>query len=301
MLAISEPFCDFLSMTFPSAGDGAPSIVQTVLLFLVELSVTEVSAGVYELGSYGGTIMSKRRGQVWVLSFTGSALRSIREGGLLKELVMLLHDVPHRVTRLDASCDYATYAPAYLGRLYYRTRRNSITLGRKVVWARDIEAHFSNNAKGERTGTLYLGGRNAEVRACVYDKQHERVSKGFPDPGELLRIEIRLRSQVECSVFDALSPERVYYHYAAPELVSLPDSVRPWEANGQGFSLPEQQAHSTPYQRMKSLIGESVVIDQLLKLTLKEGSGGLQSVYTLLERKLAVLTQPKAPKLSLVV
>lgn len=299
MTPISEPFCDFLSVTFPRVGDEVPAIVETVLLFLAELGCQESSAGVYELGGYGGTVMSKRRGQVWILSFTGSALRSIREGGLLKELVMLLADVPHRVTRLDASCDYAEDAPVYIGTLYRRVRHGSQVFGRKVVRAQDMAVYFNVNSAGKRTGTVYLGSPKAEIRVCVYDKQFERVSKGFPDPGQLLRIEIRLRSQVGCSVFDALAPERLYYHYAAPSLVGLPESVRPWEANGQGFELPQLPEHSTPYQRMKSLIGESVVIDQLLKLTLKEGSGGLQSVYTLLERKLAVLTQPKASKLSL--
>jgi Replication initiation factor. len=300
MMPVSEPFCDFFSLSLPCAGDDAPPIVETVILFLSELDCHAVSEGVYELGGYGGTVMSKRRGLVWLLSFTGSALRSIREAGLLKELVMLLHEVPHRVTRLDASCDYAEDAPTYLSKQYYRIRRASIVIGRKVISYRDVERHTSVNHEGRAVHNLYLGKKTSEVRVLLYDKQHERVSKGFPDPGQLLRIEVRLRSQVGCSVFDALAPERLYYHYAAPALCELPASVRPWMPDGQGFELPQQQAQCTPYQRLKSLIGESAVIDQMLKLSQREGAGGLQSVYTLLQRKLDTLTKAKASKLSLV-
>ena len=300
MVPASDPFCDFLSLTFPLAGDGAPHIVGTVILFLSELGCVLESEGVYKIGAYEGTIMSKRRGQIWILSFTGAAMRSIREGGLLRDLAMLLSEVPHRVTRLDASCDYATDAPPFLERLYRRVRKSSLVLGRKVIRVSDCEVHFHTRDDGRRSGGIYLGGRYAEVRALVYDKQSERIKKGYPDPGEMLRIEIRLRSQVGCSVFDAVEPARLYYHYAAPDLVSLPESVRPWKANGQGFELQQQPAHSTPYQRLKWLIGESAVIELMLRLCQQEGAGGLRSVYTLLDRRVEAMAKKKAAKLSLV-
>jgi DNA relaxase NicK len=230
--------------------------------------------------------MSKRRGVVWMFSITGSGMRSIREAGLLQELAMTIADVPHRVTRLDASCDYIEDAPRWLAALHRRLRKGSIVLGgSKVVRDSDMTAYISKNAQGQRTGTIYLGKPKAEIRVCAYDKQFERVDKGFPDPGELLRIEVRLRSQVGCSIFDAVNPERLYFHYAAPALVELPESVRPWVANGQGFELLPLQSQLTPYARLKSLISESVVVEQMLSLAQKDGAGGLESLFTLLRRK----------------
>jgi Replication initiation factor. len=300
--AVGVPFCDYLGLTFPRAevGDAAPPIVETILLLLAELGCQLTSEGVYELGAYSGKVYSKRRGAVWMFSISGAAMRSIREAGLLKEMVMLIHDVPHRVTRLDASCDYATDAPQFLAGLHRRLRKGSIVMGKKVVRDSDMTAYICKNERGYRTGTIYLGSPKAEVRGCIYDKQFERVSKGFSDPGEMLRIEIRLRSQVGCSVFDAVSPERLYYHYAAPDLCELPESVRPWEANGQGFEVQHNEAQFTPYARLKSLIGESAVIDQMFRLARMDGAGGLQSVFGLLQRRFDTEGQAKSVKLSLV-
>lgn len=301
--AVGIPFCDYLGLTFPrvEVGDAPPSIVETVLLLFAQLGCGLISEGVYELGAYSGKVYSKRRGLVWMFSVSGAAMRSIREAGLLTELAMLIHDVPHRVTRLDASCDYGIDAPPFLAGLHRRLRKGSLVMGKKVVRDSDMTAYICKNEQGRRTGTIYLGSPKAEIRACIYDKQFERVSKGFPDPGELLRIEIRLRSQVGCTVFDAVDPERLYYHYAAPDLCELPESVRPWVADGQGFEVLPVQSHLTPYARIKSLIGESAVIEHMLKLARQDGAGGLQGVFTLLKRKFDAEGTAKAPKLSLVV
>src|SRR5450759_3998609 len=299
---VGVPFCDYLSLTFPrdEVGDAPPSIVETVLSLLTELGIQFMGDGVHEVGAYGGKIYSKRRGLVWMFSMSGAAMRSIREAGLLKDMAMAINEVPHRVTRLDASCDYATNAPQFLAALYRRIRKGSIVIGKKVVRAHDMQVFFHQNEHNKRTGGIYLGSPKAEIRACIYDKQFERVSKGFPDPGEMLRIEIRLRSQVGCTVFDAVSPERLYYHYSAPDLCELPESVRPWEANGQGFEVHHNEVQFTPYARLKSLIGESAVVEQMFRLARMDGAGGLQSVITLLQRRFEAEGQAKSAKLSLV-
>jgi len=254
----------------------------------------------WDVGCYGGVFYASHQFSVFAMQFSGAALRSIREASLLKELCMLLDGTPHTITRLDASCDYAVAAPRFLSKLYYRIRRTPLTIGSKVVTFRDVERHTSVNAFGETVGNLYLGKRNAEIRVLVYDKRHERLSKGAEDCGDCLRIEVRLKSQVGCTVWDALSPERVYYHYAAPALVELPESVRPWKANGQGFEIQHNEAQFTAYARLKSLIGESAIVDQMFRLARMEGAGGLQSVITLLQRRFEAEGQARSAKLSLV-
>jgi hypothetical protein len=285
---LSEPFCDFLSLSFPAVGGVQPPIIEKVILFLGEVGCSLRSPDLWDVGGYGGTVKSYKKKGVHVLSLTGAVMRDIREGGLLRELCMLINEVEHRVTRLDASCDFIEDAPHYIAQLYRRVRRGSVVLGgKKVVRAADVQAHFQINEFGERTGGLYLGKATSEVRVLVYDKRFERVSKGFPDPGKMLRVEVRLRSQVGCSVFDAVEPERLFYHYAAPDLCEPPAPVRSWEPHGTGFSVEPLQANYTTYQRLKWLVEESATIKQALRLIAKPDSGGLPAFMNLLDHKLS--------------
>jgi hypothetical protein len=252
------------------------------------------------MGCYGGVFYASHQFAVFALQFSGAALRAIREASLLRDLCMLINDTPHTITRLDATCDYAEDAPRWLSKLYYRIRRTPLAVGKKLITFRDVERHTSVNSFGQTVGNLYLGKRTAEIRVLVYDKRHEMLSKGAPDCGDCLRVEVRLKSQVGCTIWDALQPERVYYHYAAPGLIDLPESVRPWEANGQGFEVPLLQSHYTNYERLRSMIGESVVIDRMLRLCHGDGAGGLKTLFTLLQRRDEVLAAARLSKLPLV-
>lgn len=285
MTPIAEPFCDNLRLTFPfpNSGCGLPGIVSSLLVRLDDLGLSPRPDGKsWDVGAYGGVVFAAKQFSVFAMQFSGGALRTIREAGLLREIVECVADHPYTVTRLDASCDYAIPAPEYLSRLYYRIRRGSIVLGRKVVTFRDVESHTLVNAQGQTVRNLYLGKRNGEVRVLIYDKRHERLCKGFPDLGDMVRVEVRLKSQVGCTVWDALSPERVYYHYAAPALVDLPESVRPWKANGQGFEVLHKQSNFTTYERMKMLVEEAAAIKQLLRLVAIPDSGGIVALTNLL-------------------
>lgn len=275
MLRASEPFCDFLSVSFPLGDAGAvPSIIDRVHDLVRPLGWTERGANVWEVGAYSGTMKLFERGGVCVLSFSGAVLRAVREGQLLQDLCMLVNGEKHRVTRLDASCDFLEDGPPAIAQLYRRVRYAGVQIGGKVVRDRDMTVYFSAAADGRRTGTLYLGGPRAEIRGCVYDKRHERLQKGFSDPGPLLRVEVRMRSQVGCSVFDALSPERVFYHYAAPDLCVPPAPVRSWGPYGAGFTVERCQSKYTAAQRLQWLIEDSDIVRQMLRLASQIGPHG---------------------------
>ena len=295
MIPFADVFCDSLSVTFPPLPDGAaPAVVPDIFALIAPLCpVSRFDGKTWDVGAYGGTVRAGMLYRVYQMGFSGGALRSIREAGLVRELALMLHGADgYRVTSLHATCDYALDAPEWLSKLYYRIRRGSLVLGQKVVSFRDVERHSSVNAEGRTVNNLYLGKSSGDIRVLVYDKRHERLVKGFPDIGNMLRIEVRLKSQVKCSALDALSPERLYYHYAAPALVSLPESVRPWEAHGQGFEMPQLQSHFTTYQRLKMLVEESASIKQALRLITKPDSGGMVAFMHLLEHRMAADALP---------
>ena len=295
MTPFAEPFCDNLRLTFPLGEDGgSPPVFAAVMAYLKGFCgyAERLDGKSWDCGAYGGVLYAGKQFGIFAMQFSGGLLRTLREGDALRELVMLLNEYPCTVTRLDASCDYAVSAPDYLASLYYRIRRESIVLGQKVVSYRDVERHTSVNAEGRQVHNLYLGKKTAEIRVLVYDKRHEQVSKGKADIGNMLRVEVRLKSQVRCTLFDALSPERVYYHYAAPALVSLPESVRPWEANGQGFEVQRKQSNFTTYERLKLLVEESASIKQALRLIARADSGGMVAFMHLLEHRMAADALP---------
>lgn len=301
MIPIGEPFCDNLRVTFPLADrDVAPPIREVILTLLFPLGLAARPDGKsWDVGPYGGVFYAARSFSVYSMQFSGAALRAIREAGLMQELCSEIDMTTHNITRLDASCDYAVAAPPFLHQLYRRVRRNGIAIGKKIVTHRDIDLYVSVNAFGQTVQNIYLGKRTSEIRVYCYDKRHERLEKGGDDPGDCLRIEVRLKSQVGCTVWDAFAPERVYYHYAAPSLVGLPASVRSWEPNGQGFRVEQLQSNFTPYARMLLLVQESPVIGQLLRLARQDTSGGLDSVFKLIQRRFdgEALPVPSVPSL----
>jgi hypothetical protein len=294
MLRASEPFCDFLSVSFPETPSlpEDDAIVPDVLRMLEPCGCNQLAENIWEVGAYHGTVKVFERQRVRVLSFSGGALRALRESALLRDIVLKLSEVPHRVTRLDASCDYLVDAPPVIERYYRLVRRGSVAVGSKVVRAKDMTVYFGAALDGRRTGTLYLGGPKAEIRVCIYDKRHERLCKGAADPGPLLRVEVRSRSQVGCSVYDALYPEALFYHYAAPGLVLPPAPVRPWGPYGAGFKLPAQPAKYTPAQRLKWLIEDSAVVAEMFVLVRKLEPGGLDYLFTQLRRRYEARARP---------
>jgi hypothetical protein len=108
----------------------------------------------------------------------------------------------------------------------------------------------------------------------VYDKRHERLSKGYEDPGPWARVEIRLGRQVGCTLHDAADPERVFYHYAAPALVARPATVKDWEPLGEGFTLPMVEK-PLPYRRLLRRLEGSSDMRELVRLAVECGPEGI--------------------------
>ena len=109
--------------------------------------------------------------------------------------------------RLDVALDVLVPAPGLLQSLYKRASSGEVALTRKALNpARHLRSIMSPGVTGEDTGTIYLGGKTAEVKARVYDKRHERIASGFPDPGPWLRAELTVTAAVGISLKRCLEP-----------------------------------------------------------------------------------------------
>lgn len=234
------PTADFLSLSFPS--DSVHPILDGLLpLVSVVPGVAAYSKRDGWVFPGGGLIQVLSRFSVGVLTISGGALTALRAASVFGECLRLFGSEPHRVTRLDATLDILVPASPLLHSLYRRAVCREFSLTRKSLLPSQIIKHFSPGLDGVDTGTLYLGHRTAEVRAVFYDKQFERISKGYPDPGSCLRAELVVTDKVGVSLKDAWEPAPVFWHYMSSALTGIlerPVGVPRWAPGGEGFTLP---------------------------------------------------------------
>ncbi len=268
------PFCDFVSVTTPL---GCGSDLLTAIRPVMDMAGSDVvhdksGEGVlFRCGS--GTVRYQHRFSVAMVGASGGVLSALRSVGLLDEFLFAVSTVPHRVTRLDATLDFAEAAPPVIAALAARARGAGVSLSRKSVPATDVQTHLALDARGALTGSVYLGSAQAEVRGVVYDKRHERESKWMADPGPLLRYEIRVRSGFYPSLRDASAPSAMFYHFASPDLVPAPLGVPQWVPGGVGFAL-EKRMEFTPAELMARKLDASTDVQRLVELAHACGPGG---------------------------
>lgn len=238
-----SPSTDWISVSYPAD-----------LHSLVSSSVRDVLAVVPGVAAYpggegwcfpsGGVVQFRnaRSSRVRVLSASGDAIVGLRAAEAFGDYLWALGADSHRVTRLDAALDIPVSAPPLLSALYARATRGEVSLSRKSLDpGRHVCRYLSPGLDGQDTGTVYLGGRWAEVTARVYDKRQERLARGLPDPGSWLRAELTVRSAVGPSLRDAWEPAPLFWHFMASALEGIsepPTGVSGWIAGGVGFSLP---------------------------------------------------------------
>ena len=133
-----------------------------------------------------------------------------------------------------------------------------LSLTRKRLLPSHCTYLLGADCDGLETGTVYLGNKaNADVWAKVYDKRHERLSRGYSEPGSIVRVEVAVQSDAGATLRDALNPRDLFYHFAGRSLVEVPPDFAGWSAHGEGFVLGERRER-TLFERMDSLIEHSV-------------------------------------------
>lgn len=278
---MDKPFLDYVQFTYPhdmvdAALDELSTIFDAAMLDLAD-------TGLYRCAS-GGVVKRNRFASVTGLAYSGQAIAHFKALGLWGKLLSAVESGPDRnISMIHATLDIPTAAPPLVNALYRRVRTSGIQLGRKRIPSGQCRKYFSPDGDGNDTGTVYFGRSNLDASGKMYDKRHERIQKGYADPGPLTRIELHISGRSGLTMADVVDPESVFYHYASPALVERPGQVKPWRPGGCRLELPRGNP-KTPAQRMKYLLETSSDVRQLLKLAEQVGPLGLDYLVRKLER-----------------
>lgn len=289
-----EVFCDHLTVTMPTEHWPAFRSEVTPIFDTAGLSV-ELSDDSYTLWRQpadhnkvaGGTVSSKQRGAVRVVSATGRVLSLLRTLGLFNEYLSSLGSREHRVTRLDASADLPEDAAPIVHDLAARGHRGELKLTRKTVMARHVTSLMSARWDGVVSGTVYIGSPNADLRLCVYDKTKERDEAGdiLATIGMRTRYELRARSGLGVTLRDAADPAPLFFHYLSPGYLPAPESVVPWTPFRDGGFEIDRPAALPPAARLQRRVSTSPEIEALIGLALEERAGGLDYLCHLIRQR----------------
>lgn len=277
---VGRPFADFLNVSVPV--EHADALREAVVGTLDALgNFQESSPGYFEFFSIGvkkgsfvaipcGSVKFGRRGKVATLSASGGALKLLRERSLLSEYLSAIGTLPHRVTMLHCTADYLVPdVPAAVQAYKNAAFAGELSLTRKRVLPTQCKTFFGIDCDGKETGSLYLGQRaNADVWCKIYDKRHERLSKGFAEPGSLLRVEVACMSDVGATLRDAADPFDLFFHYAGRTLVEAPVEASGWAPHGEGYVLGERVERSL-FEKFENLVVGSQDILRLARMGLE--------------------------------
>jgi hypothetical protein len=281
--AAGAVICDGFRLTLPNtAGE---DLARELLPLWDTLGLADDGGGRFRRGGSGGVLFKRGAvGGVTVFSFTGALCADLRKWGMLGDLVAPCAGYPRRQTRTDVALDLSVRAAPVLGALYDTARRGVLSLSAKRIPGDKVRRIVGVGIDGEDTGTVYLGDRaTSRVYAAVYDKRQERIDRGHGDPGPLLRVEVRV-GDVAAGLGDVVSPQALFFHYAAPALISRPADVPAWVAHGEGFALPPRREYS-PEERLRRFVEESADIGRALDLAAAIQPGGEAQLLGLLQTR----------------
>jgi len=262
---VCAPFCDYLNITTPK--DYGDLVLRALSPYLDTLGCSEVSEGLFMLPEKGGSFKFHPRGKVYIIGQSGGFLEALRQRGLFNQYLAEFAEFPHRISMLHATADFRVDSPAVIQQFKALGQSGNFSLTRKTISPKFVHALLSHDVDSRDTGTVYFGNRkNSDVWAKVYDKRHERLSKGLTDCGALLRVEIAVQSDVGATLRDASVPDLLFHHFAKKSMVSAPPGIASWVPYAEGYDLPSKNENLTGIQRLKSILEFSNDITRLIKI-----------------------------------
>lgn len=276
-------FTDYLHVTVPYELSGG--LREAVLEACGHDGVDERpgAPGVYDMyAGGGGTMLVLRRGPVVIVGLSGSTIKVMRDLKVFNDVLWVFADYPHKVTHLDAAYDIAIEAPPVLDGLFEEFKATGVRLGKRP--APVSKTGWKIGLSGAETGTIYIGGRQAEIRARVYDKRQEQVDRKFSDPGPMLRYELVLTNKAAAmSLRDAADPTELFWHFIGGRLLPRPPGVAPWVPGGVGFDLPRRRAVE-PSERLERFVSDNATLRRGLVLADACGPRGREYMWSLMKK-----------------
>lgn len=293
-MLIVAVFCDFLDVTY--APDDLPLFdLNACLLSLGFVVECFEGGGDYGKRAYrppegGGKVDVLRTKRFGRVSLSGAALAFLRASGGFLELLCLLGDRPHKVTRLDAALDLPRDGGAFV-RSLHRRYPSAVNLGRKALATSVLLAAGSD---GKQTGTWYAGYRSAaRVTARVYDKAWETFCKRGVVVDPTLRVEITVRKDFGATLRDAAEPAALFWSAASPAILPAPKvlPMRPDPAD-LGWKAAARLAHD-PAAVLRRRVEESPELAALEEIADHLGVYGRAHLARLILTRLKVDPTPE--------
>lgn len=273
-------FCDFLKVSVPLGDAGL--LRPTLEDIVIQAGGSEDRPGVFSLGKRGKVLFGER-GKVGIVSVSGDSLAQLRAHKLFLPLLSAISEWPHRVTRVDLALDVPADAPEVLQRLYQQARKGRVQLTRKKLAQDKItQVRRQGYIDGRETGTVYLGGRTADVCARVYDKRNELLDRAVSehgshpaviaanDPGPLTRYEVTCGRHVGVTLRDVAEPTALFWNFASG-LLERPEGIPEWQPHAEGFEVARYEPN--PAQQLHLLLESSPDIKRAVRLSETLGHG----------------------------
>lgn len=288
------PFTDYANITV--AKNDAQDLLQRLMPFLDMFGCTNVCEGLYSMPNKSGTLKIMSRQAVSTFSLSGQFLFNLRANKVLDDFLFVFSDFSHNVSMLHATVDFKVSSPEALQEVYSLATSGNFYLSRKAMNPKHVTKFMGLDVEGRETGTVNLGYKaNYDIWAKVYDKRHERISKGFEDCGDMLRIEIAIQSDVGATLRDISNPHDIFYQFASKSLVIAPKSFLGWQSHAGGLSLERKSKDLTTWERLWGIIEHSDDLSRVFNLAIDDyGSDALLEVQKLIRKRFLMVERVKA-------
>lgn len=245
----SAIFCDFFKFTLPHKENSR--FRDELSIFLSQTVFEKANDDLYRI--HNGTIKLGRRGQVVTVGVSGHSMSYLRDLGVLESFLALIFDFEHRVTLIDATCDFvgSVNSGSEVRRIYSEASKGLHRLTRKALAPKKhVRCLFSPGDDGKDTGTVYLGSRkNSEVYCKIYDKRKEHFDKTGVDLGqEVLRYELSVTGKLNPTLKDVWDPSNLFWRFMGCTLLPFPKD-KSWVGYSEGYVLPAR-VPIEPYQAL---------------------------------------------------
>lgn len=263
----TEAFADWLDVTFPPT-ESFRVYTELSALF-ASVDGLKLSDGLWELGP--GKAKLGKSYNVDRVSLSGGVLAHLRAHGVYSDVLSVLAEGPHRVTRLDAAVDSNEDGADVLDSLRGRYPRGQVRLSQRPVKVTEM---LSTREDGRRSGTWYAGHRSgAEVTCRVYDKALEVLQRQGESIPARTRYELTVRKGPGPTLRDAHSPERLFWHYMSPAILEAPSGVPEWDSGwGEGWTM--ERVELLPAESLRKRVERSGDLAAMVELADAVGPEG---------------------------
>jgi len=272
-----EVFCDWLDVTAPPSEEYR---IRSELGPLLSSVGEKVSDDLYRLNN--GSVKLQGNSRWFKVGLSGQAVALLRFSGLWLDVLSLIGEGPHRVTRVDAAVDLPLDGADAISELQSSYPLGEVRLSQRPVAITEL---LSTRSDGRKTGTWYAGHRGkSEITCRVYDKAQEALDKRGEVIPPRTRCELTVCKGASPTLRDAAEPSRLFWHYMAPAILRRPPGVPEWSSGwAEGWVM--HRSEFLPAQALKRRIEESPELSALIELADSIGPMGRSMALRLIREK----------------